>query len=164
MSTFATILVTTDFSEQALPALDTAAALARRLGSEVILLHVVEDELPPILLATKDSSREAILEDQRVSARSALQIYADRYLDGCKHRVVTEVGVPAREIARRAEAEKAELVVIASRGYGPIRQLMLGSTAERVLHRAPCPVLVVPSKPGAGGGEAREVEPPTDAT
>ena len=47
-----------------------------------------------------------------------------------------------------AAENQIELIVIASHGYGPLRQLLIGSTAERVLHHTSCPVLVVPSKEG----------------
>ena len=56
------------------------------------------------------------------------------------------VGVASQEIVRYAAEHAIDLIVVASHGYGPLRQLLLGSTAERVLHHAPCPVLVVPSK------------------
>lgn len=50
-------------------------------------------------------------------------------------------GSPARELAD--EAEHLDLLVTGSRGYGPIRRLMLGSTSAKLVHHAPCPVLVL---------------------
>ena len=146
MSDFAKILVTTDFSTQALPGVEQAAALARRLGSELLLLYVVEDHLPPILGTTSLAERNEILERHRQSAGERLAAYAEEHLAGCRASATAVVGVASREIVRYAEEKRIDLIVIASHGYGPVRQLLLGSTAERVLHHASCPVLVVPSK------------------
>ena len=142
------ILVTTDFSAQALPAVRQAADLARRLGSEVSVLYVVEDHLPPILGIPSDEERRGILERYRRQASEKLRTYAAEHLAGCRTRIAAVVGVAAREIVRHAAENQIELIVIASHGYGPLRQLLIGSTAERVLHHTSCPVLVVPSKEG----------------
>lgn len=146
MSEFSKLLVTTDFSDQATPGLEQAAALARRLGSQILLLYVVEDHLPPILMFTSDSERREILERQRLAAAEALRRCAEQHLPDSPVETVTSVGVAAAEIVAAADKAEVDLIVMASHGYGPIRQLVLGSTTERVLHHAHCPVLVVPSQ------------------
>jgi nucleotide-binding universal stress UspA family protein len=64
-------------------------------------------------------------------------------MSGVAVRPQVRVGPPARRIVEVAGEEQVDLIVMASRGYGPLGQVLLGSTAERVLHHAPCPVLVV---------------------
>lgn len=146
MSDFNRILVTTDFSDQALPGVQQAAALARKLGSELLMLFVVEDHLPPLLGGVTEDERQEILEKHREHAAKKLKEYASEHLAGTKFEAVTVIGVAPQEIVHRAEKLPADLIVMSSRGYGPLRQLLLGSTAERVLHHAHCPVLLVPSK------------------
>ncbi|MEM8993268.1 MAG: universal stress protein [Acidobacteriota bacterium] len=146
MSDFSRILVTTDFSDQALPGVRTAAGLARSLGSSVELLYVVEDHLPPILGFTTESERDEILAGHARKAGERLATYAREHFDGCRVTTKAVVGTPPHAIVHAAMDGAADLIVIASRGFGPMRQLLIGSTAERVLHHAPCPVLVVPSK------------------
>lgn len=145
MSDFAKILVTTDFSAQSLPGLEQAAILARKFGSELALVFVAEDHLPPLL--TLDG-RERILEKHREQAADRLADYAAKHLGGLTVETAALAGVAPQEIVRYAKEHDVDLIVMASRGYGPIRQLLLGSTAERVLHHAHCPVLMVPSKAG----------------
>ena len=146
MSDFALILATTDLSTDSLPGVKEAAGLARRLGSEIVLLTVVEDDLPPILGTTSESERGEILEGYRLRAADEAEAFAREHLAGCRVRTEAVVGVAPREIVAYAEQHGVDLIVTSSHGYGPFRQLLLGSTAERVLHRAPCPVLVVPSR------------------
>ncbi len=148
MAEFSRILVTTDLSDQALPGVVRAASLSRLLGSEVVLLLVVEDDLPPILGLPSDSERDRILETHRERAAEALTEYAGEHLVGCQVETAAVLGVAAREIVAYAKENAVDLIVMASHGYGPIRQILLGSTTERVLHHAPCPVLVTPSRGG----------------
>lgn len=146
MSDLARILVTTDFSAQSLPGLAHAAMLARKLGSELSLLFVVEDHLPPILGGISADERRQVLEKYREQAQAKLGEYANEHLGGLDVKTHAVIGVASQEIVRHADEHEVDLIVMASRGYGPLRQLLLGSTAERVLHHASCPVLMVPSK------------------
>lgn len=140
MSDYRTILVTTDFSEQALAGVEEAARLGRRLGSKLVLLYVVEDRMPPVLDAT---SWTAAMKEHRGIAERNLAAYADEHLAGCEHEEVVAVGHPHEAILKEASKCSAELIVMASHGYGLLGRALLGSTTERVLHDAPCPVLVV---------------------
>lgn len=146
MSDFARILVTTDFSAQSLPGLEHAAVLARKFGSEISLLFVVEDHLPPLLGSLTADERRQILVKYREQAEAKLAGYVSEHLGGLEVKAHTVIGVASQEIVRFADEHQADLIVMASRGYGPLRQILLGSTAERVLHHAPCAVLMVPSK------------------
>ncbi len=147
MSDFARILVTTDFSDQALAGVEKAAALARRLASEIVLLYVVEDHLPPLIIFTPEADRLEMLESHRQRAQGKLAEYAAAHLADCRIETAAVSGVPSAEIVRYADENQVDLIVMASNGYGPVRQLLLGSTTERVLHHAQCPVLVIPSAP-----------------
>jgi nucleotide-binding universal stress UspA family protein len=140
------LLVTTDFSPEALSAVEQAADLARRLSSELVLLYVVEDHLPPILIGVSETERRNILEEHRKRALEKLASYAAEHLEGCRAATAAVIGTASREILRYAEEHGHDLIVMASHGYGPLRQVLLGSTAERVLHHAPCPVMIVPSR------------------
>ena len=146
MAEYSTILVTTDFSEQSLPGVKAAADLARRLDAEVSVLHVVQNPLPPIVPFASERDLERILESYQKHAAEKLETFAGEHLDGWVVETAVTVGVPSEEIVRFAEKRGVDLIVMASRGYGPLRQVALGSTTERVLHHAPCPVLVVRSK------------------
>lgn len=148
------LLVTTDLSELSMVALETAGELARRLGASITVFYVVEDHLPPILVGVTETDRKEILEQHRRRAERVLETYVTEPLADHDVEVRVAVGHPAREIVRLAKDEGFDLVVVASHGYGPLRQVLLGSTAERVLHHAPCPVLVVPSKRDRRGGPA----------
>jgi universal stress protein A len=139
-----TVIHPTDFSNTAQAAEAQAVAMARMLGAELIFLHVATDgmlygetafgaaELERIYEAQRDWAARAV--DERVAAARAAGIAA---------RGVVRVGVPADEIVRTADDEKAAMIVIGTHGRGGFQRLMLGSVADRVLRRATCPVLVV---------------------
>ena len=144
MGGYAKILVTTDFSEQAQPGIDEAAELAKALGSEVILVYVVQDTLPPMMMSAGGTWLEAI-ENHRKKAEVALAECAETHFQGVKTKREARVGTPADAILAIAAEEEVDLIVMASHGYGMLGQIVLGSTTERVLKRAKCPVMVVRS-------------------
>lgn len=159
MADYAKILVTTDFSERALAGVRHAGDLARRLGSTVVLLYVIEDELPPLMIGVSEERRREILEQHRERAAGELVGYATEHLAELPVRPEVVIGPAARRIVEAARDEKVDLIVMASRGYGPLGQVLLGSTTERVLNHAPCPVLVVRDgqrERRAATGEIRE--------
>jgi universal stress protein A len=63
-----------------------------------------------------------------------------------KGETIVHMGKPSREIINLAKAKKVDLIIIATHGYTGMKHVLLGSTAERVVRRAPCPVLVVREK------------------
>jgi nucleotide-binding universal stress UspA family protein len=140
MSDYGTILATTDFSEQALAGVEEAVRLAKRLGSKLVLLYVVEDRMPPVLDSATWSS--AMREHSEVAERN-LAAYAERHLAGVDHDAVVVAGRSHEVIVEQAAERGADLIVMATHGYGLLGQAVLGSTTERVLRHAPCPVLVV---------------------
>lgn len=139
------ILVTTDFSGQSLPAVRHALVLGKRIGASVTLLHVVEPAPPvsgmeAVVLARTDSEVAGL-------ARTQLEALAQRETkrDG-KVTTVVRTGKPFHEISLAAGAGAADLVVIATHGHTGIKRVLLGSTAERVVRHAPCPVLTIPTR------------------
>jgi nucleotide-binding universal stress UspA family protein len=143
MSDYETILVTTDFSEPALAAVREASSLAARLESRLILAYVVEDRLPPVILAITAQTPEAILEQHRRQARLHLDRYVHEHFEGRQVETRVLEGVPHEAIVRFAEEDKVDLIVMGTHGHGFVGHVLAGSTTERVIHRAPCPVLVV---------------------
>lgn len=147
MSEFNTVLTTTDFSDAAAGGVATAAGLATALGARLLLLYVVEERLPPMSFSTA-SQREQIRKDHEKAAARSLEKFAAERLGGGSASVETRLrsGQPAREIIACAEEEGADLIVMATRGYGSVGQMVFGSTAQKVLYGAPCPVVSVRSR------------------
>lgn len=135
------IVVTTDFSEASKKAFPYALALARKFEATLLLLYAVPAHLPAEL-----SHIGIVLEEQRLleEARERLPRFRQAELDPHLH-VETLVlnGGPAREICRTAEAQGADLIVMATHGHTGLKHFLLGSVTENVVRHAPCPVLVV---------------------
>jgi nucleotide-binding universal stress UspA family protein len=133
----------TDFYRASEAALEVARALARDHRARLIVLHVVP--LDPYL----DGKLGAEI-DIRDYQRS-LDLLRKR-LDGpdLKHRVETRLvrGFEAEEILREAQDFAADLIVMGTHGRTGLRRLLMGNTAQSVLPRASCPVLVVKPPPG----------------
>jgi nucleotide-binding universal stress UspA family protein len=128
-----------DFSEGARGALAEAESLARRFDAELVLLHVAElpagSDIPPPASVVEATRRElaATLETWRRAAEASV---------GRPVEAVLLDGPAAPGIARAAAARKLDLLVTATHGRRGFRHLVLGSVAERLVHLAPCSVLV----------------------
>jgi nucleotide-binding universal stress UspA family protein len=134
---FRRILVTTDFSEGTADALAYAFFVAQENDSRIMLLHVVHD-------ATADVSgkyRDLLLKGVDEQLQELIPPEARNWCD-----VVTSVktGAPYRIILRTLEDEKVDLLVMNIHGKGMLDRALLGSTAERVVRAASCPVMLIP--------------------
>jgi universal stress protein A len=147
------ILAPTDFSEYSKQALENARELAQKFGARLVLLHVVELPAYPIEGLPPSRLGGNLLEDLERQATSDLaQVLANEAEVEVVRRVVT--GIPYRKIVEVAEAEKVDLIVMATHGRTGLGHLFIGSVAERVVRTAPCPVLTI--RP-TGGSESSGV-------
>ncbi len=140
------IVVGTDFSDPALPALAAAAEEAKRTHGRVTAVHSVE--LPGISTdvfggALGDYSVQ--LADFQRANEEAAQKSLDAALAGAGIDGDTQVtvGPAAANLVRIAEHMRADLIVVGTRGRTGMRRMLLGSVAEAVVRAAPCSVLVV---------------------
>jgi nucleotide-binding universal stress UspA family protein len=141
---FKSIVWATDGSEHAEEAYPLVERLAKEGGAEVTIVHVVERVEgfggigPP--RRVDEAQVEADLQ-RHASELSSNGINASVEIRG-------DVGArPAHEIAEIAQKKNADLIVAGTRGLSTLGGLLLGSETQRLLHVAPCPVLVVPTKP-----------------
>ena len=146
------ILVPVDFSDPALGALESAADLATRFGAALLLVHVVPalPDLPARVSIFKEDEYDRRLHDEALQRVAAL---ASSY-QSAGLTVRSEVGVAddvGMEIVRLAEAQKVDLIVVASHGAGGWKDLVLGSVAEKVLRLAPVPVLLLRGRSKSAG-------------
>jgi nucleotide-binding universal stress UspA family protein len=132
-----------DFSPHSHRALQYARSFARQFNARIIFIHVVE-AFPIDYLAGLESAKEAnewLLEQSRGRLRQVARQFT-RPGRRAPETLVT-FGKPFQEIARAAKERKADLIILATHGYTGFKHIQLGSTAERVVRHAPCPVLVV---------------------
>lgn len=141
MSGYQHLLLAVDFSRDADIVGARAVDLARRYGARLSLLHVIEQV--PVDPANDLVVPEQVLVDEELqaTARDALTNLAQRLgVPDAPCRV--ELGSTKSEIVRVAQEERADLIVVGSHGRHGLA-LLLGSTANAVLHAAPCDVLAV---------------------
>jgi nucleotide-binding universal stress UspA family protein len=146
MPEYSTILTTTDFSDPSLLGVQYAADLAARLKCKLILAYVVEERLPALILAASSEPAAAILESHRKRAEGSLADYAKEHLSGTSVERVVLQGSPPAAIVELARTRKVDLIVLGTHGHGFMGRVLMGSTTERVIHDAPCPVMVVPPR------------------
>jgi universal stress protein A len=141
------ILVPVDFSETSKKAFQYALRFAEQFDCEITLIHVVEPTSPmvgapfavEVFPQPQDDSSAAKKELAALAARS-------RHNGANSIASTIRIGHPPNEITKAAKDLDVDLIVIATHGYTSWRHLCIGSTAERVVRTAPCPVLVVREK------------------
>lgn len=137
------ILVPTDFSECSDAALRYGLELARAFNATLHVLHVVQDPYtqPWAAEAFPAAIGDLLSDWQKQSEKRLLESIppADR-----RHvKVACSIASPYGEILRYAVNDKIDLIVMGTHGRGPLAHMLLGSVAEKVVRRAPCPVLTV---------------------
>jgi len=137
------ILVPIDFSKTSRDALPYAALLAGHFDSEIIILHVVE-KFPIDHLLGSGVTNETIV-PMKIKARADLENLAANLSESTHLHTsaVVRDGTPYEEICRAAKTMDADLIILTTHGYTGLNRLWLGSTAERVVRHASCPVLAV---------------------
>lgn len=137
------ILVPTDFSQASDEALDFAVEMAGAFNATVHLLNAVET--PPVMDPMQGAllwvnARERVLEEAEASMarlRATLCVPS---------RVETVLGIPSEAILTYAQEHAIDLIVMATHGRRGLARMLIGSTTERVLRQAPCPVVGI--RPG----------------
>lgn len=164
------ILVATDGSSHANRAVETAARLAAALHRDLTIMHVLNEdrEVPDWMRvsesehmvehlgpATRAGAGDILAHlDQGVAESRARHALGQRVIKQARHRaenagargIATRIceGDTADEILDMAEGLKPDMIVMGHRGLGRFRGAVLGSVSQKVLHHAPCPVLIVP--------------------
>jgi nucleotide-binding universal stress UspA family protein len=152
------ILAATDFSDSAAAAVRWASFLARQHGGSLHLLHVLELPYWPPYSAPPPDLYDSLRSGARLQLEEAA---AALEAGGAAVQPELREGIASATIVEVAEALGPAAVVVGTRGLSGLAHLLLGSTAERVVQRAPCPVLTVP--PGAREpGPVRTILAPTD--
>ena len=147
---FTKILVPVDFSPCSEEAFRIALSFARSYQSEVLLLHVVDtkslDALNRLGLAPASDAAKQKKQLRHHARLNARQLLAWDEAKGVSIKRILADGSPFEEIARTARVEGVDLVVMGSYGgaVGGVEKIFFGTTAEKVVRTAGCPVLTVP--------------------
>jgi universal stress protein A len=131
------ILVPTDFSTASDAAVPHAEALARQSGAELVILHVEE---PPLAYGTGELYYGIPEPNSELIGRMLEAVKPADPAVPFRHRLA--MGDPAGEIIKAAGEEEAEMIVMGTHGRTGLFRALMGSVAEAVVRRAPCPVLV----------------------
>jgi nucleotide-binding universal stress UspA family protein len=140
------ILVPTDFSETSKKAVQYALRFAEQFGCDIALIYVVEPATP---MAGAPLAVEVFTDEDEFSmAEKDLAELAAESQANSGHSVTSmvRVGHAPNEITKAARELDVDLIIISTHGYTSWRHLCIGSTSERVVRTAPCPVLVVREK------------------
>jgi universal stress protein A len=132
------ILYPTDFSETGRHALELATSLARDRGATLVIVHVEEPPMAygggDLYYGVEEPSREELL-------KALGQVVPTDPAVPCVHKLM--IGDPAEAILKLAQEDQVELIVMGTHGRRGLTRLLMGSVAEAVVRRAPCPVLTV---------------------
>jgi nucleotide-binding universal stress UspA family protein len=139
------ILVPVDFSDAAQPALNYAESLARQTGASLHLIHVLEFPL----LRPDYPQMPLDLSELRARINRDLGAIQAGQLRGIRSTAEIREGLPFQAIVDAATDVGADLIVMATHGRTGLQHILLGSTAERVVRHADCPVLVIRSRPAS---------------
>lgn len=138
------VLLATDFSETAREAAEHAISIAGSSGATLHLLHVVEEVGYWEGFDLKRFPSDDVWEELKENARIALEDLAGRTAQRDVEREThVREGKPFLEIIREAKKIPADLIVLGSHGQSGLAETLFGSTAEKVVRKAPCAVLVV---------------------
>jgi nucleotide-binding universal stress UspA family protein len=150
---FKTIVLAVDGSESSDRALTFAGELAKQSGGRIVAVHIKE------LIAGRFAGPVHVdEEDLQAKIRKQVQDLSDAGVTVSVEMHSTMTGGPAPLIADAATRENADVIVTGTRGHTALAGVIVGSVAQRLLHVAPCPVLVIPPPHGSHGHSSTQAE------
>ncbi len=140
------IIVPIDFSEHSEFALETAANLAIKFGSELIVIHMLELSKAIVSAARNALNEEAVF--YLKLAEQKFEIFLDKpYLEGVKVTPIVKHFKVFSEVNQVAMELDANLIVMGSHGASGVKEVLVGSNTEKVVRHADIPVLVIKHNP-----------------
>lgn len=147
MKAYKNIIVPTDGSVNSKRALEHAVVLASSLGASITLVYVANivsvisnfDQIPN----ASGYVTEQVALDMEEEGKGVLDDFAKEVPEGIEVKTVFEVGSPGPAVLSVAKKYKADLIVMGSRGLGPLKGLFMGSVSRYVVTHSGCPVLIV---------------------
>ncbi len=144
MKPFTKILTAIDFSENAECAFDYALTLATQFNAELILIHVINEPVDLRGFYVPHISFEQLEKEIEESAAKMMKAFCSSKLANfSNYRTEIVTGIPCDEITAAATKNDASLIVLGTHGRTGLDRILFGSTAERVVRSAGCPVLTV---------------------
>ncbi len=142
------ILVPTDFSDFSRYALNYAVTFAQAFGAKITLIHVTpERELDSIRQVStyfEPGQLENLLKERKSEDFKQLEEFIPAELKkGITVETIHKVGIPFLDIIKTAKQGGMDLIVIATHGRSGLSHMLFGSVAEKVVRKAPCPVLSI---------------------
>lgn len=148
MITTKTILLPTDGSEYSGKAIACALSFAKQYGAQLVALHVIDQRWEDQTRHTFTEVRQSVLKEAKERREEEARRIVGEVADGANNvgvgvetRIVT--GFPVEEILRVGKELQADLIIMGTHGRTGIAHALLGSVAEKVVRRAPCPVLTI---------------------
>jgi nucleotide-binding universal stress UspA family protein len=138
------VLVPVDFSDYSKSSLRYAVNFAKHFNAELFLVYVVEPMVYPPDFSMGQIAIPSVDVEMDKRAVEELNNLAKKEIPAeLKSKVIVKTGKPFVEIIETASAEDIDLIIIATHGHSGIEHVLFGSTAEKVVRKAPCPVLTL---------------------
>ncbi|MFA6469636.1 MAG: universal stress protein [Bacteroidota bacterium] len=138
------ILVPIDFSDHSKKALRYALPFALQFKAELVLMYVVEPTIYPSDFGFGQVGFPDVEKELHEKAKTELQeLLKTSVPETVNSSSVVSTGIPFVEITTYAQAENIDLIIVATHGRTGVEHILFGSTAEKIIRKAPCPVLVV---------------------
>ena len=143
-TTIKKVLVPIDFSDYSKSALKYAVNFAKSFNADIILIYVVEPVIYPPDFSMGQIAMPSINAEWDDRAKDELQKLAKSEIAEIANvKTIIKTGKPFVEIIETAKEENIDLIIIATHGHSGVEHILFGSTAEKVVRKAPCPVLTL---------------------
>ncbi len=137
------ILFATDFSENSAHAFEYALTFAQKFAARLLIIHVINEPVDLRGFYVPHVSFENLEKEIEEGAEKMMQKFCAALKDFSDFETAIVAGIPYEEILRKATEERVSLIVMGTQGRSGIDHLLFGSTAERVVRKATCPVMTV---------------------
>ena len=138
------VLVPIDFSDYSKSALKYAVNFAKSFGADITLIYVVEPIIYPPDFSMGQIAIPAVnTEWDQVAQEELTKLAKNEISSDVKVKTIIKTGKPFVEIIETASDENIDLIIISTHGHSGVEHILFGSTAEKVVRKAPCPVLTL---------------------